>query len=83
MSLVKITDVRCDLCGERHHATREMVANSWGITKGNGAAAVRREVKELGWTRRQTRRRVWIDLCPVCSSVQHIGPVWFEQREAS
>ena len=78
MSIVKSFAVVCDLCNVRHDWSMECVANTRGITKGK--TDVRKEVKELEWTRRQIRSKVWVDVCPQCHNKPTPDEIWFESN---
>lgn len=81
MSLVKHFEIRCDVCGDRLPASFEIVANTHGITKGNGAADVRKEAKESGWLKTKSRYGFPIDLCPVCRHNTVPLRIWFEENQ--
>lgn len=78
MSVIKRFEIQCDKCRRRKEWTMESVANSRGITKGSGLADLRKECKKNGWCRKELRRGVWIDLCPICAPAGTPAAVWFE-----
>ncbi len=79
MSIVKRFEIQCDQCRCRHEWTHEMVANAKGVTKGNGTLELRKQVKAMGWHRKQVKPKVWIDRCPECSLLPTPSKIWFEE----
>lgn len=78
MSVVKRFEIQCDECRKRLEWSQELIANSRGVTKGDGVKHLRVEAKESGWVRRQLRPKVWIDVCPDCAEFSSPSSVWFE-----
>jgi len=83
MSIVKRFEIQCDKCRCRREWTMECVANSCGVTKGNGTSELRKQARQAGWEHRQIRPKVWIDLCYTCSRYESPKAVWFDSLAAN
>ena len=88
MSVVRIVEIRCDVCGRRFTPSFECVANTCGITKGGGTEEARKEARAAGWKRFSLRRglsglrSVWVDCCENCDATYLVNrEVWFERND--
>lgn len=79
MSIIKLTDVRCDLCDNRHEYSQVNIPGPSGRTKSSSANDARAEAKEKGWKRGKSKLGSPIDICPRCIEKELPEVVWFER----